>query len=155
MTPAATRALQAELNRLGYGPLAEDGLYGRHTAAAYQRYLAEHPAPGPVATPPAPPAPVPWWTSRALWGALTTVAAALAGLAGYAIDAAQLEEIALSAITLASGLLALVGTLRRRAPIDATLVARVGDRPLRLPLRPDRGAAAGPGPDPRGAFTPD
>lgn len=153
-----TRALQQELNRLGYGPLVVDGIYGRHTAAAYQLYLDEQPA-EPLPQPPAPPAPVPWWTSRALWGALATLAASAAGLAGYALDATQITELAVLAATLASGLLAFIGTLRRRAPIDQTLVARLGDRTLRLPVRADRPDRPRSGPDqrrdPRGLFTPD
>ncbi len=87
MTPAATRDLQQELNRLGYGPLVVDGIYGRATAAAYQLYLDEQPSGEGPPAPPAPPAPVPWWTSRALWGALATLVASAAGLAGYSLDA--------------------------------------------------------------------
>ncbi len=107
MTPAATRDLQQELNRLGYGPLVVDGIYGRATAAAYQLYLDEQPSGEGPPAPPAPPAPVPWWTSRALWGALATLVASAAGLAGYSLDAPQIAELSaacwLSSVPCAAG----------------------------------------------------
>jgi uncharacterized membrane protein len=102
---------------------------------------------------------VPWWTSRAFWGALATLVASAAGLAGYSLDAPQIAELAVMATTLLSGLLAFVGTLRRRAPIDQTLVARRGDRTVRLPMRAQRDDRPRPGSDeyrdPRGHFKSD
>ncbi len=180
MTKTEIVALQQALNQSGLAyrmlgaPLEEDGIYGPRTQAAHRAHLdAIDRTPVPNVTPPAA---KPWWTSRALWGALATLAASLGGLAGYALDASQLTELAVTAATLASGLLALVGTLRRSAPIDPGLVARLpGGADLRLPVRAPGGPAlgsgpgdgpgqppgdapahrAGPGPDPRGAFTPE
>lgn len=144
MTKTEIVALQ---QALGFTGPEVDGIYGPLTQAAHRRYLDALAAPVPTLTPPAA---KPWWTSRALWGALATLAASLGGLAGYVLDASQLTELAVTAATLASGLLALVGTLRRAAPIDPGLVARLPGGDLRLPVRPDR--PPHPPADPRGVF---
>lgn len=148
MTPERVRQIQRHLNTLGYGPLRIDGVYGPATAAAYDRYLAT--VPGDTETPP--PA-KPWYLSRAILGALATIAAGAAGVAGYAIDASNLTEILVQAIALFGGIMALWGSVQRKAPIDPTLVAPgvrlpiSGLRSQSVPSRPDTERR-----DPRGHF---
>ena len=122
MTRAETRRLQQHLNRQGLGPLIEDGIYGPATESAYQRYLRLH---TPIDPAPAPPAAKPWWTSRALIGALATIALSVGGIFidVSAVDAKELTDVMVSMSTGIAGLLALYGTIKRQAPIDPTLVA--------------------------------
>ena len=54
---------------------------------------------------------------------------------GQRISRERAEELLPAAITLLGGIAAWVGTIRRKAPIDPTLVARVGGRDVRLPSR--------------------
>ena len=122
MTRAETRRLQQHLNRQGLGQLAEDGIYGPATESAYQRYLRLH---TPIDPAPAPTAAKPWWTSRALIGALATIALSIAGLFidTSSIDTGALTDALVSLSTGIAGLLALYGTITRKAPIDPTLAA--------------------------------
>ena len=92
----------------------------------------------------------PWWQSRAVLGLLASVLAMLAGRFGWSVDDGQITDILLKAVELGGLALAAWGTVRRSAPIDPTLVARVGARDLRLPVRTH--GAAGPADDPRGVF---
>ena len=130
MTRAETRRLQQHLNRQGLGPLIEDGIYGPATESAYQRYLRLH---TPIDLAPAPPAAKPWWTSRALIGALATIALSVGGIFidVSAVDAKELTDVMVSMSTGIAGLLALYGTIKRQAPIDPTLVAPGIRRPTR------------------------
>ena len=116
--------LQRDLNARGYGPLVVDGRYGPATAEAYQEFLAVTPAPVPAK---------PWWTSRAIIGALVTLVIGLAGLFTDlgGLDTGALTDALVSIATGGAGLLALWGSIRRQAPIDPTLVAPG----LRLPAR--------------------
>jgi hypothetical protein len=156
-----TRALQQRLNEIGWAhqvlgaPLAEDGIYGPRTDQAYAAWLdQEHVVPT-VTPPPA----VPWWTSRALLGILAAGLAWLATQAGWLVEAEQITQILVHLAEAVGLALALWGTLRRRAPIDPTLVARLPGRDLRLPVRAHRPDRPRPGPDqrrdPRGHFNPD
>ena len=72
----------------------------------------------------------------------------IAILAPAGRDAAVIADILRKAVELGGLALAAWGTVRRSAPIDPTLVARVGTRDLRLPVR-THGAADS---DPRGVF---
>ena len=164
-----TQDLQRELIAGGYlpplnseGHPSDDGWFGPVTRAALQardRDLAEMPAPA-----------KPWWESRRGKGAAKLAAGTLAGAAGLiwssvqGIDAAQAVEILYAAgpqidaalavarqlIETLGMLLAalglgqtLVGAWAAKGPLDATLVARVGDRELRLPAGLHLPAAAG------------
>lgn len=64
----------------------------------------------------------PWWESRTIIGAVVTVAASLAALAGYTIDIGQAIDIVLSLTTLAGGALALWGRIRASTVISRTKV---------------------------------
>ena len=139
MTRSEIIAIQTELG------VKADGIWGPKTAAAYAARMA-HEAPGaPVALPPAS---KPWWQSRAVLGLLASVLAMIASRLGWSVDDGQITEMLLRAVELAGLALAAWGTVRRSAPIDPTLVARVGTRDVRLPVR-SHGAADD---DPRGVF---
>ena len=144
MTRDDVRALQRNLNELGYGPLVMDGIYGPATDAAFRKQSRENITPEVIY----PPVAKPWWQSRAVLGLLASVLAMIAGRLGWSIDDGQITEVLLRAVELGGLVLAAWGTVRRSAPIDPTLVARVGDRDLRLPMR-THGAADS---DPRGDF---
>jgi len=155
-----TQALQRELIADGYlqplnsaGHPSDDGWFGAVTRAALQQReqdLAEMPAPA-----------KPWWKSRRGKGVAKLAAGTLVGAAGLfwsaaqGIDAAQAVEILYSAgpqidaaLALARQLLETLGLLlaalglgqtfigawAAKGPLDATLVARVGERDLRLPF---------------------
>lgn len=152
MTRREVLALQQALNQSGFAykalgeALKEDGIYGPETDRAYRVWLDKN-----SAVPTITPEPVkPWWQSRAVLGLLASLLAMIAGRMGWSIDDGQITEILLR-ITEVGGLaVAAWGTIRRQAPIDPTLVARVGARDVRLPVRPDR--ARQPDDDPRGVF---
>ena len=144
MTRAEVRQLQINLNDLGYGPLTIDGIYGPKTDAAFRKQSQEEIIPEVIY----PPVAKPWWTSRAVLGLLASVLALLAGRFGFEVNDGQITDILLKAVELGGLALAAWGTVRRSAPIDPTLVARVGTRDLRLPVR----THGTPDSDPRGAF---
>lgn len=58
-----------------------------------------------------------WWQSRGIVGSLMVVAAQLGSLAGLEIDAGMMTEIAMQAITLCGGMLALWGRAKASQPI--------------------------------------
>ena len=152
MTRAEILVLQQTLNASGLAyrvlgkPLTEDGIYGPATDRVYRAKLDED-----ASVPTVTPAPAkPWWQSRAVLGLLASVLAMIAGRMGWSIDDGQITEMLLRAVELGGLVLAAWGTVRRSAPIDPTLVARVGARDLRLPVRTH--GAAGPADDPRGVF---
>ena len=146
MTRAEVRQLQINLNDLGYGPLTVDGIYGPTTDAAFRKQTQENITPEVIY----PAVAKPWWTSRAVLGLLASVLAMIAGRFGWSIDDGQITDLLLKAVELGGLALAAWGTVRRSAPIDPTLVARVGTRDVRLPVRAVRQGP--PGDDPRGAF---
>ena len=146
MTRAEVRQLQINLNDLGYGPLTVDGIYGPKTDAAFRKQTQENITPEVIY----PAVAKPWWTSRAVLGLLASVLAMIAGRFGWSIDDGQITDLLLKAVELGGLALAAWGTVRRSAPIDPTLVARVGTRDVRLPVRAVRQGP--PGDDPRGAF---
>ena len=140
------KSLQARLNELGYGPLAVDGVYGQRTQAAYHRYLDDVDPDTPTV---APEAAKPWWASRTMLGLLAAVLALVAGRFGWEVSDGDLVGVLTQVVEVGGLLVAFWGTVRRAGPIDQTLVARVGDRDLRLPVRAERATAAN---DPRGVF---
>jgi peptidoglycan hydrolase-like protein with peptidoglycan-binding domain len=134
VTRQETLDLQYDLDRLGYysGPI--DGIYGPLTKRAYDAYIAERHLQ--ISVPILTPEPAkPWWASSAILGALVTILGAAASIAGWEFDAESAKELLPAAITLAGGIMAWVGTIRRKSPIDPTLVARVGTHDIRLPSR--------------------
>ena len=152
MTRREVLALQQSLNGSGYayqltgGPLVEDGIYGPATEQVHRAWQDQH-----TRIPTLTPAPAkPWWQSRAVLGLLASLLAMIAGRMGWGIDEGQITDVLLKATELGGLVLAAYGTLRRTAPIDPGLVARVGTRDVRLPVRPDR--ARQPDDDPRGVF---
>jgi hypothetical protein len=148
MTKAETIDLQRDLIRLGYlpplradGKPSDDGIYGPKSKAAYEMYWRERSVEiqVPVVTPEAA---TPWWTSRGIWGSLLTLAAAGAGFAGHGFDPKEATDAIMPIVELVplvmgaiGGLLAWWGRQNANAPIDPTLVARVGTHDLRLPSR--------------------
>ena len=151
MTRTDILVLQQTLNASGLAyrvlgkPLTEDGIYGPATDRVYRAKLDED-----ASVPTVTPAPAkPWWTSRAVLGLLASVLAMIAGRMGWSIDDGQITEMLLRAVELGGLALAAWGTVRRSAPIDPTLVARVGNRDVRLPVPAER---QGDPDDPRGVF---
>ena len=152
MTKQEVLALQKALNQAGFAyhilgePLAEDGIYGPATDRVHRAYLDRD-----TAIPTVTPAPAkPWWQSRAILGLLASLLAMIAGRMGWSIDDGQITEILLRVTEVCGLIVAAWGTIRRQAPIDPTLVARVGARDVRLPVRPER--KGNPDDDPRGVF---
>ena len=139
MTRAEIIAIQTELG------VQADGIWGPITAAAYAARMAHEAPRAPVALPPVS---KPWWASRAILGLLATVLASLAGRFGFEVDDDAITPLLLHAVELGGLAVAAWGTIRRSAPIDPTLVARVRGADVRLPVRPNRT----PDDDPRGAF---
>lgn len=66
--------------------------------------------------------PKPWWESRAILGALVTVLASAAGVAGYTVDIGATTEIVLSFLTLVGGALSWWGRVQAERPISRTQV---------------------------------
>jgi len=143
-------ALQQSLNQNGFAyvilgeALKEDGIYGPATDRVHRAWLDRDTTIPTVTPQPA----KPWWQSRAVLGLLASLLAMIAGRMGWSIDDGQITEMLLRAVELGGLALAAWGTVRRSAPIDPTLVARVGTRDLRLPVRTN----GTPDGDPRGAF---
>lgn len=139
-----TITLQRDLNARGFGPLTVDGIYGPATAGAYARLIQISDAGGIGHAMPVPAAAKPWWTSRALIGSLATVILSVIGMfTGISIDAGAVTDALYALLTAIFGVITLVGTLRRQAPIDPTLAlpgVRLGADRLpseRLPTVPD------------------
>ena len=139
MTRSEIIAIQSELG------VQADGIWGPITAAAYAARMAHEAPHAPVALPPVS---KPWWASRAILGLLATVLASLAGRFGFEVDDDAITPLLLHAVELGGLAVAAWGTIRRSAPIDPTLVARVRGADVRLPVRAERT----PDDDPRGAF---
>jgi peptidoglycan hydrolase-like protein with peptidoglycan-binding domain len=145
-------ALQQSLNQSGFAysilgeALKEDGIYGPATDRVHRAWLDRDTTIPTVTPQPA----KPWWQSRAVLGLLASLLAMIAGRMGWGIDEGQITDVLLKATELGGLVLAAYGTLRRAAPIDPSLIARVGARDVRLPVRPER--ARQPDDDPRGAF---
>jgi hypothetical protein len=118
MTKAEVIALQESLNRQGAN-LIVDGRYGPATRAAYAEYLDRDTAVPTVV----PPAPKPWYLSRAVVGILVTLVASVFRHFDIIVDAKGLTDVILQFIETSGLVLAFVGTVRRDRPIDRGLVA--------------------------------
>lgn len=114
-----TYLLQKKLNQLGYGPIDEDGQYGPNTEKAYRRYLDELDPDVPTVIPPPEKK---WWMSKTLIGGLGTVIVSIIGIFGYQLDAELATQIITSAITLITGILAVIGAIKNKGPIDTTYI---------------------------------
>lgn len=138
MTKSEIYELQIKLNKLGYGPIEVDGQYGKNTEAAYRRYLDELDPTVPTVIP----APEQkWWMSKALIGGAATVLVSIIGIFGYELDVEFTSQMITSIITLITGVLAVVGTVKNRAPIDTTYVNPFNQpKPLTKPYEDPRGS---------------
>lgn len=136
MNRAEIAEIQQQLTKLGYDDLIIDGIWGPKTALAYESYIATMP----VSIAVSPPADKPWWTSSALIGGLISVAAWGASFAGFQFDVESAKQAIPELVGAAFAVVAVVGTWRRKAPIDPTLVApgvRLPRRVQHPPLPPD------------------
>ena len=123
--------LQTQLNKQGFN-LVVDGRWGEKTRAAYAAYL-DRDTNVPTLVPPAP---KPWWQSRAIWGLIATIVAGFASRYGYEVDSEGLTNVLLQIVEVGGLALALFGTVRRTQPLDSTLVApgvRLPSRAVRVP----------------------
>jgi len=140
MTKNETIAIQRRLNEIGLAyqtlgeNLEEDGIYGKRTREVHRAWLDQD-AEVPTITPEAA---KPWWQSRAILGLLTVGLAWAAGKAGWLIDDEQITQIILHVMEAVGLIVAAIGTARRSAPIDPTLVMRLPNRDVRLPVRTHR-----------------
>jgi len=124
MTRSEILELQTRLTELGYRPGPVDGWYGEHTQRAYQLYLADQNS----SVPNLAPAPQkPWYLSRAVLGALATIIASGAGIAGWVVDAGHLADILSSTATLVFGVLAFIGTIYRKGEIRRGKITPVSE----------------------------
>ena len=60
----------------------------------------------------------PWWQSRAIWGAVATMAASLLGLLGIESDTHSLTDALVLGATFVAGLVSWWGSVRRATRID-------------------------------------
>jgi hypothetical protein len=151
MTKSEILELQRRLNEVGLAylvlgePLAEDGIYGPNTDRVYTEWLDRDSVMPSVTPEPA----KPWWQSRAIIGLFAAVLAGAAHAMGLEIGSEEITAILLSLVEFVGLGLAMWGTVRRKAPIDPTLVARLpGGRDVRLPVLPNRQDRTGTGRDP-------
>lgn len=141
MNRTETIDLQRELYQLGFyaGPI--DGIYGPNTERAYRDYWATRRVE--IQVPVVAPEPAtPWWTSRGVWGPLISLVAIGAGFVGMGFDAQEATDALIPILEAIPLVIAAVGAFvgwwgrkNAQAPIDPTLVARVGGHDLRLPAR--------------------
>lgn len=139
------RQVQRDLIRLGFldpvlpsGDPADDGIWGPVTIRAYEQYWASRPVS--IGIPVIAPAPVrPWWLSRGMWGPLLTLAAVGAGFAGMGFDAEKATDALMPILEVIPLVLAAVGAViswwgrkNAKAPVDPTLMARIGGHDLRF-----------------------
>ena len=145
MSKSETLALQRAINaEFGWG-LREDGIYGPKTAEAYQYYLNQK-TPRNVPTP-APTGAKPWYLSRAVIGVLVSLIAVITERMGWIVDANTLTTLLVQLAEVLGLVLAFVGTVRRRAPIDSSLVAPgVRYTPRANPMPSDGTTDRPPGP---------
>lgn len=114
MTKTEIITLQTKLSEMGYD-VEIDGWYGKQTKEAYSQYLKDSQLETSHSLTPM--EQKPWYLSKALIGTLVTIIAAIAGLFGWDFDSPQLTEVLLSLITLISGIVSLVATIRRTTTI--------------------------------------
>jgi len=146
MTKSEILELQRSLNHSGFSnqilnePLDEDGIYGPNTDRVYRAKLDQDQSFPTVTPEPA----KPWWASRALLGILASLLAGAAHQFGWSVDDGAVTDVLIKLVEVGGLVVATWGTMNRKAAIDPTLVARAGNRELRLPTYVSN--------DPRGAF---
>lgn len=138
-----TRAETLEIQRL-LG-LKADGIYGPKTREAYQNWLNLN-TPELMPTP-APSAAKPWYLSRAVIGIMVSLIAVITERMGWTVNANELTTLLIQLMEVGGLAVAFIGTVRRRAPIDSTLVAPG----VRLPTRANK-VPADSDPDKPGPF---
>lgn len=141
MTKAEVTQIQRQLKEAGYYTGRIDSIYGKKTHDAYQAWLNAN---TPEAMPtPAPAAAKPWYLSRAIVGILVALVAVVVRNWGVEID---VEEATTLAVGIGGLVVALVGTIRRSAPIDPTLIAPGVRYPSTPTVSPERrhGGSVGP-----------
>lgn len=140
MTKAEIIKIQGQLRAAGW-PVREDGIYGPETHDAYQSWLNLN-TPSSMPTP-APAAVKPWYLSRAMIGILVAMVAVVVKNWGIEIDVEQATTLA---VGIGGLLMALIGTIRRSAPIDSSLIAPGVRYPITAPVSPERrrGGSGGP-----------
>lgn len=137
MTRQQVLELQRSFNRSGFAhqvlgePLEEDGVYGPNTDAVYRAWLDRDTAVPTVTPQPA----KPWWTHKALLGGVATIVASLLGVYGLEVDGGKLSEVLAGAVTAITGAITIWGAIKEQGGVDPTLVARAGNRTVRLPER--------------------
>ena len=140
------RQIQADLIRLGFlapylpsGDPADDGIWGPVTDLAYEAYWASRPSVE-ISVPIVAPAPVmPWWVSRGIWGAILVVASLpVKTLTGIDYEPTEVLDVIMPAVeqipnlmVAVGGFLAWLGRRNAKAPVDPTLMARIGGHDLR------------------------
>ena len=134
MTKVEITKLQRQLKESGYytGPI--DSIYGPNTGAAYQKWLNDN-TPAEMDTP-APASAKPWYLSRAIIGILVSAVAVFAERMGWMVDSDELTILVMQLLEFGGLALAFVGTVRRKSPIDPTLVApgmRLNSRASKVP----------------------
>lgn len=134
-----TLELQRKLNSLGYGPLKEDGQYGKNTAEAYKRYLDEIDPSVPTVIPQPE---IKWWMSKPLITAVSTILVSIIGMFGYQIESEYMSEMLLASVTLITGVLGVVGAVKNKANIDTTHINPI--RRMQMPSNDPRGFFADP-----------
>jgi len=135
-----TLELQRKLNSLGYGPLKEDGQYGKNTAEAYKRYLDEI---DPYVPTVIPQPEIKWWMSKPLIAAVSTILVSIIGMFGYQIESEYISEMLLASVTLITGVLGVVGAVKNKANIDTTHINPIKRR-MQMPSDDPRGVFADP-----------
>ncbi len=121
MTRAEIITLQRQLKAAGYHITRIDGIYGPETATAYQAFL-NYNTPKDVATP-APTAVKPWYLSRSVIGILVSLIAVITERMGWMVNSDELTILVMQLLEFGGLALAFIGTVRRRAPIDPSIVA--------------------------------
>ena len=147
MTKAEVFKIQHQLRLAGW-PVQEDGIYGPETRAAYQSWLNAN---TPVSMPtPAPAAAKPWYLSRSVIGILVSLIAVVTERTGWIVDANTLTTLLVQLAEVLGLVLSFVGTVRRRASIDSSLVAFGVRLPTRTHKVPSERNSNGPTPGPFG-----
>lgn len=109
--------LQKQLNLKGYGPLKEDGQYGKNTNSEYRKYLQDLDA----STPNIAPEPeIKWWMNRAIISSFCVILVGIIGVFGYELDSEALSQLILSLITVVTGAATVVSTFKNKSNIDRT-----------------------------------
>ena len=140
MTKDEVRQLQSGLNQSGFAyqtlnePLKEDGIYGRDTDRVYRAWLDRDVSSVPTVTPEPR---KPWWAHKAMLGGLATVIASIAGIWGWGVDSAHLQEALIALATLATGMTTIWGSIREPSAVYPAVIPPASNRGLRHSVQTD------------------